>query len=61
MKSDFTVNVDKYPRFNSYLVEDNRGSRFTGKSRVYGSIEINSPEQVKRTMSRGKQELFKLP
>ncbi|OPY68474.1 MAG: Heme/hemopexin transporter protein HuxB precursor [Syntrophorhabdaceae bacterium PtaU1.Bin034] len=40
--SDFTVNADKSPRVNGYLMGDNQGSRFTGKNRVYGGIDINS-------------------
>jgi hemolysin activation/secretion protein len=41
--SDFDVTVDKSQRFNGYIMGDNQGSRFTGKNRVYGGIDINSP------------------
>jgi hemolysin activation/secretion protein len=41
--SDFAVSTDKGPRINGYLMGDNQGSRYTGKNRVYGGIDINSP------------------
>jgi hemolysin activation/secretion protein len=41
--SDFAVSADKGPRINGYFMGDNQGSHFTGKNRVYGGIDINSP------------------
>jgi len=41
--SDFEVKADAGQRFNGYLMGDNQGSRFTGRKRLYGGIDINSP------------------
>jgi hemolysin activation/secretion protein len=41
--SDFAVEVDRSQRFNGYLMGDNQGSKYTGRNRVYGGIDINSP------------------
>ncbi|NLW35614.1 MAG: ShlB/FhaC/HecB family hemolysin secretion/activation protein [Syntrophorhabdus aromaticivorans] len=41
--SDFVVNVDRSQRVNGYIMGDNQGSRYTGKNRVFGGIDINSP------------------
>ncbi len=41
--SDFDVNVEAGPRFNGYIMVDNQGSRYTGKNRVFGGVDINSP------------------
>jgi hemolysin activation/secretion protein len=41
--SDFDVTVDKSQRFNGYIMADNQGSRYTGKNRLYGGIDVNSP------------------
>ncbi len=41
--SDFEVKAVAGQRFNGYLMGDNQGSRFTGRKRLYGGIDINSP------------------
>jgi len=41
--SDFEVKADAGQRFNGFLMGDNQGSRFTGRKRLYGGIDINSP------------------
>ncbi|HET6419271.1 MAG TPA: POTRA domain-containing protein, partial [Geobacteraceae bacterium] len=41
--SDFEVKADAAQRINGYLTADNQGSSFTGKNRLYGGIDINSP------------------
>ncbi|GFE62028.1 ShlB/FhaC/HecB family hemolysin secretion/activation protein [Geobacter sp. AOG2] len=41
--TDFEVGVDAGQRFTGYLMADNQGSRFTGRNRVYGGIDLNSP------------------
>ncbi|QEM68593.1 ShlB/FhaC/HecB family hemolysin secretion/activation protein [Geobacter sp. FeAm09] len=41
--TDFEVNVPAGQRVNGYLMADNQGSRFTGRNRVYGGIDLNSP------------------
>lgn len=41
--SDFVVNAEAAHRLTGYLMADNQGSRFTGRDRVYGGVDINSP------------------
>lgn len=41
--SDFEVAVAAAKRFGGYLMADNQGSRFSGKNRLYGGVDINSP------------------
>lgn len=41
--SDFEVSADAGQRINGYLMADNQGSRYTGKKRLYGGIDVNSP------------------
>jgi hemolysin activation/secretion protein len=41
--SDFVVAVDKSQRFNGYIMADNQGSKYTGKERFYGGMDVNSP------------------
>jgi hemolysin activation/secretion protein len=41
--SDFEVSVDTSQRVNGYLMGDNQGSKYTGKNRLYGGIDVNSP------------------
>ncbi len=41
--SDFDVNVDASQRLNGYIMVDNQGSRYTGRYRLYGGVDINSP------------------
>ena len=41
--SDFVVTTVAGPRANGYAVADNYGSEYTGKNRVAGGVDINSP------------------
>lgn len=41
--SDFEVSVDTSQRVNGYIMADNQGSKYTGKERIYGGIDISSP------------------
>jgi hemolysin activation/secretion protein len=41
--SDFDVKVNAAGRINGYIMGDNQGSRYTGRNRLYGGIDINSP------------------
>lgn len=41
--SDFVVSVDESQRFNGYIMGDNQGSSYTGKKRLYGGVDVNSP------------------
>jgi len=41
--SDFTIETEAAERLAGYLMADNYGSRFTGKNRVSGGLDINSP------------------
>lgn len=41
--SDFEVKAEAAQRVNGYLMGDNQGSHFTGRNRLYGGIDVNSP------------------
>jgi hemolysin activation/secretion protein len=41
--SDFEVDVPAGPRWGGWLLGDNHGSRYTGKNRLSGGVEVNSP------------------
>jgi len=41
--SDFNVKVEAAGRIAGYIMGDNQGSRYTGRNRLYGGIDINSP------------------
>jgi hemolysin activation/secretion protein len=41
--SDFTFSVPEARRFDGYLLGDNFGSPFTGRNRVTGGLNVNSP------------------
>lgn len=41
--SDFDVNVEAGPRFDGYIMADNQGSRYTGRNRFFGGLNVNSP------------------
>lgn len=49
--SDFVVSAEAAQRFNGYLMADNQGSRYTGKKRLYGGIDINSPFGISDKLS----------
>jgi hemolysin activation/secretion protein len=41
--SDFDVNVEAGPRFDGYIMADNQGSKYTGRNRFFGGLNVNSP------------------
>lgn len=41
--SDFNIETNATKRYNGYLIGDNYGSLYTGKYRVMGGLEMNSP------------------
>ncbi|MFT7724061.1 MAG: ShlB/FhaC/HecB family hemolysin secretion/activation protein [Roseateles sp.] len=41
--SDFAVGTQATPAANGYLLADNHGSRYTGKARLSGAVDWNSP------------------
>ncbi len=41
--SDFEVKAEAGQRINGYLMGDNQGSHYTGRNRLYGGIDVNSP------------------
>ncbi len=44
--SDFEIETQKTSFYDGYLVGDNYGSKFTGRNRVIGGLNINSPLQI---------------
>jgi hemolysin activation/secretion protein len=41
--TDLQVKVGEAPRLQGYLLGDNQGSQFTGRERLYGGLDVNSP------------------
>lgn len=41
--TDMMVSVDGSRRFHGYLLGDNQGSQYTGRKRIYGGIDMESP------------------
>ena len=41
--SDFDVEVGESKRFTGYVLGDNQGSRYTGRNRLSGGLDIHSP------------------
>jgi len=41
--TDFDVKAEAGERINGYIMGDNQGSRYTGRNRLYGGIDVNSP------------------
>jgi hemolysin activation/secretion protein len=41
--TDLVVKVDEGHRFQGYLLGDNQGSQYTGRKRLYGGLDVNSP------------------
>lgn len=44
--SDFVIGTEATQKYNGYVVADNYGSQYTGKHRVMGGVDINSPFQI---------------
>lgn len=44
--SDFDIETEKTSFYDGYLVGDNYGSKFTGKNRIIGALNLNSPLKV---------------
>jgi hemolysin activation/secretion protein len=49
--SDFDVDVPASPRWGGWVVADNYGSLYTGKDRISGGAEVNSPFGVADKLS----------
>jgi len=44
--SDFIIGTQKRSRYNGYMIADNYGSQYTGRHRLMGGVDINSPFQI---------------
>lgn len=44
--SDFIIGAEATAQYNGYVIADNYGSQYTGKHRVMGGVDINSPFQI---------------
>ncbi|RXJ87207.1 ShlB/FhaC/HecB family hemolysin secretion/activation protein [Arcobacter sp. CECT 8985] len=51
--SDFLIETTPSARFDGYVVADNYGSRYTGKSRLSTQVNINSPFNIGDQISLG--------
>lgn len=44
--SDFTIETQASDKYNGYVIADNYGSHYTGKHRLIGGLDINSPFKI---------------